>query len=89
MIAFHTQFISALKYSSFQLPEFGASLEIDDRANIGLLVSAWTLKLIPDSDCLSSIEVVLVNDEVAFTGLVVVDADDLTFIEVLANRSQK
>jgi len=33
--------------------------------------------------------VVLVNDEVAFTGLVVVDADDLTFIEVLANRSQK
>jgi len=59
-------------------------LEIDDRANIGLLVSAWTLKLIPDSDCLSSIEVVLVNDEVAFTGLVVVDADDLTFIEVLA-----
>ena len=87
MIAFHIQFKRALKYSNFLLPEFGASLAIDDGANTGLL--AWTLKLIPDSDCLSSIEVVVVNDEVSFTGLVVVDADNLTFIEVLANRSQK
>ena len=89
MIAFHIQFKRALKYSNFLLPEFGASLAIDDRANTGLLVSAWILELIPDSGCLSSIEVVVVNDEVAFTGLVVVDADDLTFIKVLANRSKK
>lgn len=65
-------------------------MAIDDRADTGLLVvSAWTLKL-PDSDCLSSIKVpVVVNNEVAFTGLVVVDADDLTFIKVWANRSEK